>query len=618
REELEKILFQTLHEIASKPLPKDQIEAALHQLEFERMEIDNSEGPFGLTLFMKAALISQHGAEPENALLIHTLFHELKEKLEDLDFLPRLIQKYFLKNPHFVRLSLVPDHELEQKEAEEEKKRLETIREKLSSQDEIKIVQEAEKLIAYQESIEQQSLECLPKLSLKDVSPHIRDLSLTENKIGNLSVFHHACFSNKILYADLLFDLPHIPLSDLPFVSLLTRFWTEVGCGGKSYAQTLQDIQATTGGISATVSLHPLQEDSNRIRPSIALKGKALARNRHHLFRLFKNLVKSPNFTDKERLKELLLQHATALQNRFTKSALSYAMQTALSGFSTASFIFNEWNGLPYYATVLKWAKNPELLFKELPRIQEMILGKGSPHLVLSCDEEEFNTLQKDKFYSLADDLPNGPLDPWRGKYPLPDVESQARFLAIPVAFTTWAMRTIGYQDSDSPLLLLSTELLKNVVLHGEVREKGGAYGAEAAYSPSIGNFYLYSYRDPNLAKTMHSFQKAFDTIAAGKFNEDQLEEAKFGILQTLDAPIAPSDRAMTAYSWKRAGRTTPLREAFRKKVFTATRKEIAEAVTKHLLSQKKVLISFCSEALYEKEKKKLPFPLEILPIPTP
>ena len=59
------------------------------------------------------------------------------------------------------------------------------------------------------------------------------------------------------------------------------------------------------------------------------------------------------------------------------------------------------------------------------------------------------------------------------------------------------------------------------------------------------------------------------------------------------------------------------MREAFRKKILTAERAEIKTAVAEHLLHQKKVLVSFCNEALYEKEKNKLPFPLSLLPLET-
>ncbi|MBI5272526.1 MAG: insulinase family protein [Chlamydiia bacterium] len=617
-EPLKNLLLNTLRTIAASPPPADQIEAALHQLEFQRIEISDDEGPFGLTLFMRAALIAQHGCEPENSLLIHTLFKDLRAKLADPEYIPHLIRHHLIDNPHFLTLTLLPDPKLEQAEAAEERGRLDRIAHQMTEQTKKHILLQSEKLSAYQETTENQSLDCLPKLSLKDVPIKIRDFPLQQYPEGRLTTFHHSCFTNNVLYADLLFDLPYIPAADLPLASLFVRLLPEMGCGGKSYTETLRKVQAYTGGIGATLSLHVSEEDPNQCRPSLSLKGKALARNSKELLQLFSDLFSTPDFTDKERIQELLSKHATVLQSQLTRTALNYAIQTSLSGFSSASYVFNLWNGLPYYQAVRKWVEDIDLLTEGLQRIQKTILGVGAPHLVLSCDHPLFETLHRERFFGLAESLPDKPLTPWRGNYTLPKNSSQARCIPSPVAFTAWGTRTIAYRDSASPLLLLSTELMQNTILHKEIREKGGAYGAEASYTPSTGNYYLYSYRDPQLSKTLATFRTAIEKIAAGKFNERELEEAKLCVLQSLDAPITPGGRAIVAYSWQRAGRTREMRETFRNTILSARSDEVANALRAFVLPQEKILVSFLGEDLLEKEKDKIQPPLSILSLESP
>ena len=614
---LKELLFHELGKIAANPIPKEQIEAALHQLEFERTEINTDEGPFGLTLFMRAALIAQHGSAPESGLLIHTHFKSLREKLENPDTLPNLIRFYLLDNPHFLQLTLAADPNLEKEEAKDERKTLDAIRARLSPEMEAKIVAQSEALALYQEATENQSLECLPKVTLQDVPPHTRNIPLEETVAGQMTVFHHSCFTNQILYADLLFDLPHLSFSDLPLVSLFVRFLSEVGCGGLGYEKTLEFAQRYTGGVNASLSLHISQADPDLSRPTLSLKGKALARNGSKLFELFSKIISSPDFTDERRIRELLFQHATALQNRLTKNALSYAIQTSLSGFSSASSVYDQWHGLPYYAAVMRWAKNPGVLAEELLRIQKSILGKGAPHLVLSCDSPSFQDLRIASFFELQENLGGKPFEPWTGNYPIPEIVPQARILSVPVANTALGTRTVSYRDPASPLLLLSTELLQNVILHKEIREIGGAYGSGASYSPATGNFYFTSYRDPHLAKTILAFEKAMEKIAAGGFNERHLEEAKLGILQQLDAPIAPGSRAMTAYAWKRAGRTQEMREAFRNKILSATQAEVSSRLRNTFCPKRKLLVSFLARHSMKKEKIKIKQPLTVLPIET-
>lgn len=606
-EALQKVLFNTLRKFVPDP---EEIEASLHQLEFQRTEIGAEGIPFGLTLFMRAALIKQHGSEPENALLIHSLFSDLRNRLKDRNYLPQLLKKYLIGNPHFVRLSFNPDPHLEKEEQEEEQKRLTKIRSQLTEAQAKQIVEQSATLAAYQEQIENQSLECLPKVTLRDVPPHARDFPLIEK--GN--TLHHSCFTNQILYADLIFELPELKEEELSLLSLFAKLVSEVGCGGRDYAENLHYQQLYIGGFDASLALHVTQENPDICKPAFSLRGKALYRNAQKLFSLFSDSITSLDLNDRDRIQEWLLQHATELQDRLTKASMNYAIQTALSGFSIPSFVYDQWHGIPYYKSVLRWAKQCDDSFLDsLKRIADQVLGLQNSHLVLTCDEKEFNRLEKEKFFNLKQ--PNKPYQPWKGHYPLPQPLSQAHVIAAPVAFTALGMRTHSYRNPQSPFLLISTELMENLILHKEIREKGGAYGSGATYTPSTGNFHFYSYRDPHLSRTVDAFQMALEKIASQGFNERELEEAKLGVIQALDAPIPPGNRAMVAYAWKRAGRTLELREEFRKKVLAATSKEVAQAVSQCLLDQKTNLVTFLGQELLNNEKNKLKISLSTLPI---
>lgn len=613
---LREVLFSALREAISRPFAAEEIEASLHQLEFQRLEIGAEGIPFGLTLFMRAALIKQHGSEPEDALLVHSLFNDLRSRLSDPDYIPSFIRKYLLENPHFVQLILKPDPNLEKEEQEEEQKKLAKIRSHLTEPQGNQIAKEMEKLASYQESVEHQSLECLPKVTLADVPPHAKDFPLHLERAKGLEVFHHDCFTNQVLYADLIYDLPKLPKEDLPLVSLFARILPELGCGGRNYAENLAYQQAYIGGIDASLALHVTNDAADACRPTFSLRGKVLHRNADKLFSLFIDFAKSADFSDKERLQEWLEQHATDLQNRFIKNSLSYAIQTALSGFSTASFVYNQWHGLPYYQTILKQVKEfGDLLIEKLKGIQDLILGLEHPQLVLSCSKEQADLLRREDYYGLTRRLPHRSFTPWEGNYELPIVDSHAYLIPAPVAFTAYAMRTVSYQDLQAPFLLISTELMGNLILHKEIREKGGAYGSGASYAPSTGNFNLFSLRDPHLSNTIEIFQQALEKIGSGNFNERELEEAKLGVIQTIDAPVPPGNRAIAAYAWMRAGRTWELRDAFRKKILSATKEEVSDAVQKCLVSKEKTLISFLGQEVLKREESKLKNPLPILPI---
>ncbi len=600
--ELKKVLFQTLNKIASSPISQDRVEAALHQLELQRTEISSEGGPFGLHLFMRAGLLQQHGSDPASALQIHSLFSQLSHKLKNRAYLPNLIRRYLIDNPHFVSLVLKPDPNLEEREQAEEKQRLEILQSKLTPQQKLQIIHESEALEKYQESTEHQSLECLPKIALADVPQRARDFALTHHTEPAFELYHHDCFTNQFLYAELIFDVPDIAQQDLPLLSLLSKLWTELGTGGRSHEKTLHFMESHTGGIDANLALHVSAKNPDSLKPAFSLRGKALFRKSEEFFQLLTDFSHGSDFADRERIGQWLLQHATELDEHLASNPLNYSVQQALCGFSTASYIYNQWHGYPYHQFIQTLVKDSSDAWVDRLASLAQKLISGKPHLILSCQKSHKDQLLSKRFYALGKRAITSPLSAWVGNYPIPAPTSAAHIISSPVAFTALGMRTCAYSDPSAAPLMLATELLSNVFLHKEVREKGGAYGSGASYAPSTGNFHFYSYRDPHLSTTLQTFHKSIDIIAEGSFTDNDLEEAKLGLIASLDTPVPPSNRAAAAYAWLRAERTFADRQHLREQILSTSRSHIMHAVErlKHLPS---ATVSFLGEPLWEKEK---------------
>ncbi len=103
---------------------------------------------------------------------------------------------------------------------------------------------------------------------------------------------------------------------------------------------------------------------------------------------------------------------------------------------------------------------------------------------------------------------------------------------------------------------ILSRLISKNF-LHTELREKGGAYGGGA--SSSSGLFQFYSYRDPNVQKTLTTFDRSLDWVMSNKFTDQDLQEAKLTVFADLDTPIPPSDKGTLDFT---LGITHAMRQA--------------------------------------------------------
>jgi Zn-dependent M16 (insulinase) family peptidase len=613
---LDDLLLRSLQDVLDNGIPEHMIEAALHQLEFARTEITGDHAPFGLTLFMRSALAKQHGCPPENALLIHSLFEKLREKLQDPLYLPGLLKTYLLKNPHRVRLSFHPDPKLGSREADEEKHRLKALEQDLPREEKEKIVQQMHHLEHYQQKLVEQNIDCLPKVTLDDVPVLAKHFVLKEKN----EVFSHSCFTNHIIYADLFFDLPHIEEEDLPYVQLLSMIVSELGMGKRNYIKNLEYLQSHVGGLGTSLSLSVQAESPHLTKPSFAIRGKALERNAKELFSIFKDLSLHARVDEKKRIEELILQIHTGLQNRLQKNSLRYATQLALSGLSVSSKIIESWGGLSF----VKWiqeivsdlpGKLPKVM-QRLEKLKNQVISLHNAQLVVTCDEPMHQKLELEDYFGVLD-LPKRPFNPWKGDYEIYPVVSQGRSMATPVAFTCEAYPVGAYLNPHAPGLTVAGHIIDNKILHPKIREQGGAYGCGATYSPMTGHFTLFSYRDPKIASTLKIFREAVETIAEGHFKDSDIEEAKLETMQHMDIPIAPGSRGLTAYAWMREGKTPKQRQHYRDRLLALTPQEIRLAVKKELLDKlgSGTIVTFASKELLEKENADLEKPLPIIPV---
>ncbi|MEN9343379.1 MAG: presequence protease, mitochondrial [Chlamydiota bacterium] len=601
-ERLETFLFNALSNIVLTGIPGDAIRAALHQLEFARLEITGDHAPFGLTLFFRAALAKQHGCPPENGLMVHTLFNTLISKLQDPHYLTDLIKKYFLENPHRVRIVMHPDANLPAKELDEEKRGLAEIQQRLSFQEKESIIKQSLELAKFQEHTEQQSLECLPNISLKDIDPQIRSFPLTYLKKENVSVYHHECFTNHICYADLFFDLPTIDQNDLPLAGLLFSLLPQIGSGNRDFAKNLQFIQSYVGGLSLSAPLYPQVDNLNQMKPAIHVRGKALRRNLNELFVIMKEMIESPRLDEKKRIEELVKKTKEHLLNQLNRKALRYASSLCFSGASQAGFIQENWLGLTYLEFIEKTVKERvEPLIERLIALKEKLFTFQNPTIVLSCDGETYNEILKNDLFGLCKLQPKGRNIPWNSDYTLPKISSQAYPISSQVAFMIQGLPSVPYLHPHSAPLMVACPLLDHLILHPKVREQGGAYGVGANYSASSAHFSFHSYRDPHIGSTLNAFKDSLKAITQGDFSLQDVEEAKIHLFQHIDSPVAPSSRALTTYTRLREGKTDAMRQKYRTELLNITPQAIQEAVLS-LTEQTPTTVVFAGKSLIEEE----------------
>lgn len=605
---LESLLKETLRKIAEEGIPKQIMENAIHQLEFHRSEIGGDSHPFGLTLYMRSALLKHHGAQPEEGLKVHTLVDSLLEKLSgNTHYFEKLITKYFVENDHFVRLVMVPDPDLAQREVEEEMCALEEIKKKLTPEEASAIVEQARELKAFQDEQDEEDPSILPSVDLSDVPKHCRDIPLQTDQDKKLAIFYHEAFTNGIVYTDLIWDFPATNEEDLWLTRLYGNLLTQMGSGGRSYSETLDYIHAHTGGVGTSIGLNNDAYNHHIFQPTLHLRGKALDRKADKLFPLLLDIKSGADFTDRARFKEAFIKHFNIMQSSLTDRAMKYATQLAASNVHEAIHFQQALFGLDYYLKIRDYAVHYEKyeheLLEKIIAMQEHLSSLDQPHLLITCGRKTYDSLKGNHFYGL-NNLDMKPIQPWEVR-PLSVCNLlQGKVIASPVAFTAKAMTTVSYVDKASPALSLAANIFDNTFLHRKLREEGGAYGGGASFNSLSGNFIFYSYRDPHIFSTLKAFDEAVLKVMNGDIDDSDLEEAKLERIQDFDSPISPGSMGDVAYGWFREKKTRALRQEFRDRLIAVTKEEIIEAVAVHIAPQMEhaPTVVFAGKELLDKE----------------
>lgn len=605
---LETLLLDKLSEIAKTGIDSKAIESALHQLELSRSEITGDGFPFGLTLFSRAALLKQHGAPPENGLMIHTLFEQVRTRLASQPkYLEHILDKYFLQNPHRVTLTFVPDPALADKEALDESAMLRKIEGNLDSKTKQAIIEGAKSLEAYQKEIEEQDDDILPVLALEDIPRKSRGYKLDIFADKSLQIFTHRCFTNQVTYLDYAVPLPDITEEELPYLRLLTSLYGQMGCGRKKFSEVLSFLHAYTGGVGASTPIYYYTRNHNPSALQFCLRGRALNRNLDKMCDIIREMTLGLDLSDKERLKEIINKQWSVLQSTLIQGSMRYASNLATSGISIATKVGYYWYGLGYYHFIKNIIHsldtNLDLLIDKLKNLEERILHGNFADITVACDESAFEKLSKHDYYGLHD-IPQRPFFPWKGNIKVTSIPSQGKIVVSPVAFTSMVIPIVPYIDPSAPAVRLSAYLMDNVFLHQAIRELGGAYGGGTSCNLMAGYFSFYGYRDPNISSTLKAFEEAVQGLCDEEFSDDDLFEAKLEMIQGMDTPIAPGSRTDVEYTWWKESKPYALRQQFREKTLNLTKEDIAKAAQNHFLPKLKdaTIVVFAGKELLENE----------------
>jgi hypothetical protein len=305
------------------------------------------------------------------------------------------------------------------------------------------------------------------------------------------------------------------------------------------------------------------------------------------------------DFSEIERLRDLVAQIRSSMEHRITGAGHSLAMSAATQAFSPVA----QWNFQRSGLTGIQFIKQLDKALQDQTALEDFTqqlavlrdkIASAPKQALLVADEIGY-----DAAYAAMGELLNASTaanhQPLRLTQPVA-VQHQAWLTSTQVNFCAQAYPAVMWGHEDAPLLSVMSACLRNGFLHTAIREKGGAYGGGASFDAESGALVMFSYRDPRLMDTFADFDRALDWLMTSA-TQEQVDEAILNIVSAMDKPGSPAGEAKKAFYQELYGRDHDKRVAYRQAVLSADIARVRALAERYLqLSSTRAVVTQASQ----------------------
>ena len=620
-EKIESIIFEELTHLVNDGIDPELIDSAIHQIEFHRKEITNTPYPYGIKLLLAFAGSWMHGGDPVKILKFDDDLTKLRQRLEQESYFENQIKKYLITNPHRIRLTMVPDQQMELNESARVQTELENIKKSLSRAAIEKIRQDTEALQIQQETDD--DLSSLPTLQREDIPPSVPIVKETAYDRKS-SVTSYSQPTSGIFYFAASAGVGALPQHLIPWAPFFCYAMTRTGTTLHDYTEMARWIDAFTGGIGLATHARTRYDQDGSCLPFISFSAKCLDRNQEKMFEIIEELIAHHDFSDHSRLKNLLNEYRAGLESMIVHNGHRLAISVASRNFSRTRALSESWSGIHQLKTIKQLADNLSgeklsALSRNLATIGKHLFVSNNFKMALIGEEAALKAAGASVaaiHRRLADAQTDG--------FGSPDIRLNNISLregwstSTAVSFVALTFETVRMTHADAPALAVISKILRSMVLHREIREKGGAYGGFAIYSPEDGLFGFGSYRDPHIVATLKVYEAAAEFARSGSYSDEDVKEAILQVCSEIDKPDPPGPAARKAFYRKIVCLSDEIRGQFKTKLLSLTRQDVKRAAEKYFVippEQRSVAVVSSEEKLKEANQQLADHPLKLYQI---
>ncbi|MFV8805653.1 insulinase family protein [Aerococcus urinaeequi] len=536
------VIKETLTDLVANGINRDLLEGVINTREFAARQAGGAMK--GITYEIQMTMAWRYGMSPIEVLHFSKYFDDLRAKLAT-DFYEEWLQDNLLVADASLVGIYQPKVGLFKEQDDQLEAKLAAEKAAMTDQDIQALIQENQALRVYQDTPDtEEARQTLPKLDISDV-PRTTQAIAEETLTGQqgVSVLFHEQDASGIRYVQMAYKLDHIAAEDLPYVNYLTILLGLLDTENYDYRQMDIEMMKATAGISMRPKVFIREGSQDDYMPVLVSSFAAIGDHSARGFELLQDTMKFTDFSDKARILNVLQRVKFNMSQSYEGAGHRVAISRLRSFYSQAAKYEDVISGLSFYDHMTDLIENfstkADDFIAKLIEVNGKIWDPRMLTVSLTADAADKATLleQVDQFIDQADQTDS--VEPVSVEF---DLAGNNYHEAIQtngnVQYVSVGGR-VPIEDYNGRYVVFANILSKDY-LHENIRAKGGAYGAGISLTSS-GDVTTYSYRDPNVDKTVDVYHKLPDFLANPGLSQDDLDQLIIGSMTTFHYPLTPA-----------------------------------------------------------------------------
>lgn len=577
------ILFEELEKACTEGLNRDSVIGCLNRREFNYAEADFGFLPKGLMYIINSTSTWLYDDNDAFSNLNRSGIYESLRKKYETGYYEKLIREFLLDTKNDVFYMLVPKRGYGLDEDKELVERLAAYKASLSEEEIASLVDTNIKLKEFQGAPSlKEDLEKLPLLTREDLKPEAPVIISENRKIRNYDVKFHNIESNNIVYLKLFFDVDKLDRSQIQAAEVMCKLLGNMNTADRSYLEYNNEVNLHTGGIYTYLNTFGSATDPDYYRPMFCVELKCMAHELESSVSLMNEMVLKTDFSDLKRIRELLGETKARMKSNFAESGHVVAKSRAMAEISSKAGFNELTDGLTYYRFVCDVLDMDDSglgkLVESINYIRDNIFGTDNCFLDITCNEELYRRVTE-LSGKLLEDYPL--VGSKAGNHCGPELLFPKSRCAYKTSGKVNYLCVSGRVRKLSPAECGRMNVVRNLAsseyLWNNVRMIGGAYGAgfNVLSRSCLGTF--YSYRDPNLKKTLETYEKTAEYFRNYQADDREILKAVIGTIGGMDTPMNPNTKGEVSLMMVLDGTTQEMLQKKRDAIINITLEDIRE-----------------------------------------